>query len=376
MDLMLSQLESLIHYFSVHLMTIQEQSSQPHLTPLDITPEPHASFWLKELRVARRVVTLMAVRGLPHRLPGPLRALGRQLIASEIDGQKAKMAIMTGMTSDDCMDLAADKRAGIPWQDAWWHSGAPALASDYGSRVAVISCAPTYKPPNLPWISCFPQLESLIHYFSVHLMTIQEQSSQPHLTPLDITPEPHASFWLKELRVARRVVTLMAVRGLPHRLPGPLRALGRQLIASEIDGQKAKMAIMTGMTSDDCMDLAADKRAGIPWQDAWWHSGAPALASDYGSRSMEDFAHIAVLRCGLNFRSSFRLGQVPVLRLRLMRREVADAYEANRHALHDMERHIGHKFTRLTQLADAFGFEELMLASMDGRFLGEEHSEQ
>ena len=77
-----------------------------------------------------------------------------------------------------------------------------------------------------------------------------------------------------------------------------------------------------------------------------------------------------------NFRSSFRLGQVPVLRLRLMRREVADAYEANRHALHDTERRIGHKFARLTQLADAFGLEELMLASMDGRFLGEEHSEQ
>lgn len=65
-----------------------------------------------------------------------------------------------------------------------------------------------------------------------------------------------------------------------------------------------------------------------------------------------------------------------MLRLRLMRREVADAYEANRHALHDTERRIGHKFARLTQLADAFGFEELMLASMDGRFLGEEHSEQ
>lgn len=65
-----------------------------------------------------------------------------------------------------------------------------------------------------------------------------------------------------------------------------------------------------------------------------------------------------------------------MLRLRLMRREVADAYEANRHALHDTERRIGHKFARLTQLADAFGLEELMLASMDGRFLGEEHSEQ
>jgi hypothetical protein len=91
----------------------------------------------------------------------------------------------------------------------------------------------------------------------------------------------------------------MAVRGLPHRLPGPLRALGPQFIASEIDGQKAKIAVMTGMTSDDCEDLTADKRAGIPWQDAWWHSGAPALASDYGSRSMEDFAHVAVLRCSL-----------------------------------------------------------------------------
>ncbi|KIK72446.1 hypothetical protein PAXRUDRAFT_180652 [Paxillus rubicundulus Ve08.2h10] len=212
------------------------------------------------------------------------------------------------------------------------------------------------------------ELDPLLHYLSVHLMTIQEQSSRPDKTPLDPTPEPYALFWLEELRVTRRAVTLMAVHGLPHRLPGPLWALGPQFIAPELDGQAAKIAVLDGMKADDCEDLKDDKKAGLPWQDAWWLPGAPPLASDYGSRSMEHFAHVAVMRCGMTFRSCFRLGQIPALRLKLMKSELVAAYEAHRRASRDTELRLAHKLERIGQLADAFGFEELLLASMDGRF--------
>ncbi|KIK80039.1 hypothetical protein PAXRUDRAFT_159743 [Paxillus rubicundulus Ve08.2h10] len=120
MDRMLSQLESLIHYTSICLMTIQSELSHTCLTPLEAVLEPYASFWLQELHIARRVVTLMAMRGLPHHLPGPLRALGPQFIAVELDGNEAHIAILHGMKEEDCEDLMADKHAGFPWQDAWW----------------------------------------------------------------------------------------------------------------------------------------------------------------------------------------------------------------------------------------------------------------
>ncbi|KAF8835738.1 hypothetical protein BDN67DRAFT_1015287 [Paxillus ammoniavirescens] len=114
MDLMLSQLESLVHYTSIRLMAIQSELSHTRLTPLDAVPEPYASFWLQELHVTRRVVTLMAMRGLPHCLPGPLQALGPQFIAAELDGTEAHIAILRGMNEEDYEDLMADKHAGLP----------------------------------------------------------------------------------------------------------------------------------------------------------------------------------------------------------------------------------------------------------------------
>ncbi|KIK73453.1 hypothetical protein PAXRUDRAFT_20827 [Paxillus rubicundulus Ve08.2h10] len=139
------------------------------------------------------------------------------------------------------------------------------------------------------------QLESLIHYTSICLMTIQSELFHTHLTPLDAVPEPYASFWLQELHVARRVVTLMAVCGLPHRLPSPLRALGFQFIAPELDRNEAHIAVLRSMKEEDCEDLMADKHAGFPWQDAWWQPGVPLLAAGYVSWSMDEFAQVAVL---------------------------------------------------------------------------------
>ncbi|KAF8832997.1 hypothetical protein BDN67DRAFT_1018080 [Paxillus ammoniavirescens] len=139
------------------------------------------------------------------------------------------------------------------------------------------------------------ELEHLLHYVSVRLMTIHEQSTRPEKGPLDPIPEPYASFGLEELRVARRAVTLMAVWGLPHGLPGPLRTLGPQFIAAKMDGQVGMIAIMKGMMADNCEDLIEDKRSGLPWQDAWWQPGAPPLASDYASRPMEHFSQVAVM---------------------------------------------------------------------------------
>ncbi|KIK74098.1 hypothetical protein PAXRUDRAFT_80893, partial [Paxillus rubicundulus Ve08.2h10] len=169
------------------------------------------------------------------------------------------------------------------------------------------------------------QLESLIHYTSIRLMTIQSELFHTRLMPLDAVPELYASFWLQELHVARRVVTLMAVHGLPYRLPSPLRALSPQFIAPELDGNEAHIAILCGMKEEDCEDLMPDKHASFPWQDAWWQPGVPLLAAGYASWSMDEFAQVAVLRCGLNFQPSFHLGQLPVLRLRLMRRELTEA---------------------------------------------------
>ncbi|KAF8844256.1 hypothetical protein BDN67DRAFT_1008116 [Paxillus ammoniavirescens] len=217
------------------------------------------------------------------------------------------------------------------------------------------------------------QLESLVHYTSIRLMTIQSELSRTRLTPLDAVLELYASFWLQELHVARRVVTLMAVRGLPHHLPGPLRALGPQFITAELDGTEAHIAVLRSMNEEDCEDLMADKHAGLPWQDAWWQPGTPLLAAGYVSRSMDEFVQVAVLRCGLNFRSSFRLGQLPVLRLRLMRRELTEAYEAGRCALLDMEHRLCHALERLLQMANAFNFKALILAAMDRRFEGMQH---
>ncbi|KIK72322.1 hypothetical protein PAXRUDRAFT_114112, partial [Paxillus rubicundulus Ve08.2h10] len=157
------------------------------------------------------------------------------------------------------------------------------------------------------------QLESLIHYTSICLMTIQSELFHTRLMPLDTVPEPYASFWLQELHVARRVVTLMAVCELPHRFPSPLRALDPQFIAPELDGNKAHIAVLCSMKEEDCEALMADKHAGFPWQDAWWQPGVPLLAAGYTSRSMDEFAQVVVLQCGLNFRPSFHLGQLPVL---------------------------------------------------------------
>ncbi|KIK74342.1 hypothetical protein PAXRUDRAFT_176018, partial [Paxillus rubicundulus Ve08.2h10] len=222
----------------------------------------------------------------------------------------------------------------------------------------------TSEPPTLTMDLMLSQLESLVHYTSIHLMTIQLELSCTGLTPLDAVPEPHASFWLQELHIARRVVTLMAVRGLPHRLPSPLQALGPQFIATELDGNEAHIAVLCGMKEEDCGDLMADKHTGFPWQDAWWQPGTPLLAVGYASRLMDEFAQVAVL---------FHLGQLPVLCLRLMRRELTKAYEASRRALLDTEHCLSHTLARLLQMADAFGFEVLILATMDGRFEGMEH---
>ncbi|KIK72407.1 hypothetical protein PAXRUDRAFT_180735, partial [Paxillus rubicundulus Ve08.2h10] len=183
-----------------------------------------------------------------------------------------------------------------------------------------------------------------------------------------------ASFWLQELHVARRVVTLMAVHRLPHCLPSPLWALGPQFIAPELDGNKAHIAVLCSMKEEDCEDLMADKHAGFPWQDAWWQPGMPLLAAGYASWLMDEFSQVAVLRCGLNFRPSFHLGQLPVLHLRLMRRELTEAYEAGRRALLDTEHCLSHALARLLQMADVFGFEVLILAAMDRRFEGVEHN--
>ncbi|KIK73877.1 hypothetical protein PAXRUDRAFT_177268 [Paxillus rubicundulus Ve08.2h10] len=139
------------------------------------------------------------------------------------------------------------------------------------------------------------QLESLVHYTSICLMTIQSDLSHTRLTPLDAIPEPYASFWLQELHIARRVVTLMAVRGLPHRLPGPLQALSPQFITAELDGNEAHIAILCDMKEEDCKDLIADKHTGFPWQDAWWQPGMPLLAAGYASQLMDEFAQVAVL---------------------------------------------------------------------------------
>ncbi|KIK73591.1 hypothetical protein PAXRUDRAFT_20693 [Paxillus rubicundulus Ve08.2h10] len=211
------------------------------------------------------------------------------------------------------------------------------------------------------------QLESLIHYTSICLMTIQSELSHTCLMPLDATLEPYASFWLQELHVVRRVVTLMAVRGLPHRLPGPLWALSPQFITAELDGNKAHITVLHSMKEEDCEDLMAAKHAGFPWKDAWWQPGTPLLAAGYASRSMDEFAQVA------NFRPSFHLGQLPVLHLRLMRRELTEAYKAGRRALLDMEHRLSHALARLLQMADAFSFEALILAAMDGRSEGMEH---
>ncbi|KIK74952.1 hypothetical protein PAXRUDRAFT_108327, partial [Paxillus rubicundulus Ve08.2h10] len=210
----------------------------------------------------------------------------------------------------------------------------------------------TSEPPTLTMDLMLSQLESLIHYTSICLMTIQSELSHTHLTPLDALPELYASFWLQELHVTRRVVTLMAVRGLPHCLPGPLRALGPKFITAELDRNEAHIAVLRGMKEDDCEDLMADKHAGFPWQDAWWQPGAPLLAAGYTSWSMDEFAQVAVLQCGLNFRPSFHLGQLPVLHLRLTRRELTEAYEAGWYALLDMEHRLSHALARLLQMAN------------------------
>ncbi|KAF8833723.1 hypothetical protein BDN67DRAFT_1017246 [Paxillus ammoniavirescens] len=143
------------------------------------------------------------------------------------------------------------------------------------------------------------ELEHLLHYVSVRLMTIHEQSTWPEKGPLDPIPELYALFWLEELHVARWVVTLMAVQGLPHALPGPLQALSPQFIAAEMDGQAGRIAVMKGMMADDCEDLIEDKRSGLPWQDAWWQPGVPPLVSDYASRPMEHFSQVAAMHCGM-----------------------------------------------------------------------------
>ncbi|KIK72529.1 hypothetical protein PAXRUDRAFT_180500, partial [Paxillus rubicundulus Ve08.2h10] len=161
-----------------------------------------------------------------------------------------------------------------------------------------------------------------------------------------------ASFWLQELHVARRVVTLMAVCGLPHRLPGPLQALGPQFIAPELDRNEAHIAVLHGMKEEDREDLMADKHTGFPWKDAWWQPGVPLLAAGYASWSMDEFAQVAVL---------------------LMRRELTEAYEAGRCALLDTEHRLSHALARLLQMVDVFGFEALILATMDRRFEGVEH---
>ncbi|KIK79102.1 hypothetical protein PAXRUDRAFT_16505 [Paxillus rubicundulus Ve08.2h10] len=128
MDLKLSELYTLLHYLSVHLMTIQEQSSQSDKTSWTPLQSCMHHFGLRSWRV----VTLMAMQGLPHHLPGPLWALGPQFITPKLDVQVAKITVMNSMKTNDCEDLIEDKKMGLHWQDAWWQPGVPPLASDYG----------------------------------------------------------------------------------------------------------------------------------------------------------------------------------------------------------------------------------------------------
>ncbi|KIK72762.1 hypothetical protein PAXRUDRAFT_21613 [Paxillus rubicundulus Ve08.2h10] len=82
MDLTLSQLESLLHYVAICLI----------LAP--------------EVAHCKEGGYPCGCMGLPHHFSG--------CITSKLDGQEINIAIMNGMTSNDCEDLMEDKHTSLP----------------------------------------------------------------------------------------------------------------------------------------------------------------------------------------------------------------------------------------------------------------------
>ncbi|KIJ11319.1 hypothetical protein PAXINDRAFT_15786 [Paxillus involutus ATCC 200175] len=199
-----------------------------------------------------------------------------------------------------------------------------------------------------------PEIECLVHYISLRLITILQ-----HLQA------PPVESWSQELMLARRVLILITVHNLPLQLPDPLAALGPLLLDSNVDSEEAARAILRVGTVGPPKQEEDASESSIPWTDAWWLPGGEGLASDYGTRSLQAFAQLAreCFDAGGTKLETLQSRNLPLLCLELMQMELAAAYQLTRQALCKVEAEISFNFKRVREMDWTWGSKALIEAS-------------
>ncbi|KAF8834491.1 hypothetical protein BDN67DRAFT_985290 [Paxillus ammoniavirescens] len=185
--------------------------------------------------------------------------------------------------------------------------------------------------------------ECLVHYISLCLIPILQHLQAPPM-------ESWSHHFLQML--ARRVLILITIHNLPLQLPGPLAALGPLLLNSNIDSEEAARAILqVGMVGPPKQE-GDTLESSIPWTDTWWLPGGEALASDYGTRSLQAFAQLARehFDAGSTKLETLQSRNLPLLCLELMQMELAAAYQLTRQALCKVEAEISFNFKRVREM--------------------------
>ncbi|KIJ10421.1 hypothetical protein PAXINDRAFT_16576 [Paxillus involutus ATCC 200175] len=171
-----------------------------------------------------------------------------------------------------------------------------------------------------------------------------------------ITKLPHLPICILVKLTRTRATRL---KDLEESLPGPL------LLNSNTDSEEAARAILRVGTVGPPKQEGDASESSIPWTDTWWLPGGKALASDYGTRSLQAFAQLAreCFDAGGTKLETLQSRNLPLLCLELMQMELAAAYQLTRQALCKVEAEILFNFKRVREMDQTWGSKALIEAS-------------